>query len=556
MSNYLTEVRLLSVPLENDYKHTLAFLSKAKQSEYFISKTATLNGAPLVQIECSYQRKEKIIRYPACVDDIQHCNYVMYKNKAHSNNWVYAFITKKEYKNDELTEISIETDVMQTYLDDYKIRGSFVEREHVDNDKIGLHTYPEQLETGEFIINSMNKNGSLLVNSLIIATTVDLNNFDDTLVGNGKYKAGAGARYAGIYSGLKYYQVTTDEANKAIKALAETGQSDAIVAIFTCPSLFVKSTQPTDNENAYAEVNPSDSANRVEWVNTLGLEGEKENYKPDNLDGYVPKNNKLFTYPYCYMLMSNNSGASAVYKYELFNNPNDEKLCSFYIYSAITPSFSICITPRHYNNVDINNLEQLPLGKFPVCAWTTDVYTNWLTQNAVNIPLSIGTALVTTGLATAGALLSPATGGLSAMATVGAISAGVSGATSIASTLGEMYQHSLQPPQAEGNINSGDVTFATGNLTFTAYHMTIKKEYARIIDEYFNMYGYKVCRVTVPLVYHRENYWYTKTREVNIDGNIPAEDMEKIKSIYNNGVTFWKNPENIGNYLISNNIVE
>ena len=206
MSDYISEVRLLHVPLENDYKHTLFFLDRESQTNYFLSKTVK------TQTECYYQRKDNIIKFDACVDDLLVANYVMYKNKAHSNKWYYAFITDMVYRNDAMTEISIETDVMQTWLRDYDytIKPSFIEREHVASDIIGEHTFPEQLETGDYIVNDANKNGSLLANSLIMATTVDLNDYDDALIGAGKYKAVAGARYAGIYSGLKYYQVITN----------------------------------------------------------------------------------------------------------------------------------------------------------------------------------------------------------------------------------------------------------------------------------------------------------------------------------------------------------
>lgn len=547
MSNRMTGLRLLAVPLENDYLHTLHFNSKESQASYFISKTVKADE------DYAYQRKDKVIRYPAEMDTIIHCNYVMYRNENFSSKWYYAFITKMEYVNDNMTYIHIETDVIQTWLFDYTLKPSFVEREHVENDTIGLHTVPEQLETGDYVINKKNKNASLLANTLIMAVTVDLNDYDDALIGSGKYAPAGGDFYNGIYSGLKFYKVTKNEANRAIKALAGTGQSDAIVAIFTCPSLFVNATYPEGNENGYAEVDSTMNATRKDWVNTLGVE-DSENYKPTDIDGYVPKNNKLFTYPYCYMLMSNNSGGTAVYKYELFNNPENNNHCAFYIYASITPSFSITISPRYYNNVDINSLERLNLGKFPVCAWASDVYTNWLTQNGINIPLSIGSALVSAGIGVGGALLAPATGGLSAVAALGAGSALAGGVTGIAGTLAEKYKHSLQPPQIEGNVNSGDVTFSSGTLTFTAYQMTIKREYAYIIDSYFNMFGYQVNEVKVPLSNHRENYWYTKCNGVNIDAHIPLEDLQKIKDCYNRGITFWKNPSNIKNYNVSNSI--
>ena len=153
MARNITEVHLLNVPLENDYKHTLYFSSLTAQTNYFLGrKVANVD----VGSDFSYQRKDQIIRYPKDYDKLVGCNYVMYKNASYSNKWYYAFITKMEYINDGMTAITIETDVIQTWMFDYTVKKSFVEREHCKEDKIGLHTVPEQLETGDYIINKKN----------------------------------------------------------------------------------------------------------------------------------------------------------------------------------------------------------------------------------------------------------------------------------------------------------------------------------------------------------------------------------------------------------------
>jgi hypothetical protein len=85
--------------------------------------------------------------------------------------------------------------------------------------------------------------------------------------------------------------------------------------------------------------------------------------------------------------------------------------------------------------------------------------------------------------------------------------------------------------------------------------MTIKAEYARAIDEFFDMYGYKCHRVKVPEKAHRAAYWYTKTIDANIEGDIPQEDLQAIKDCYNRGITFWKNASNFRDYSVANGIV-
>lgn len=85
--------------------------------------------------------------------------------------------------------------------------------------------------------------------------------------------------------------------------------------------------------------------------------------------------------------------------------------------------------------------------------------------------------------------------------------------------------------------------------------MSIRYEYAKRIDDYFSMFGYKVNSIKVPETHSRENWNYIQTIDVNIDGAIPSDDMRKLKSIYNNGVTLWHKPNNFCHYEMSNEIV-
>ena len=67
----ITEVRLLHVPLENDYLHTLYFANKSAQESYF----AGLENSKKTYF--SYQRKDNFIRYPAQYDSLLKYNYVL-----------------------------------------------------------------------------------------------------------------------------------------------------------------------------------------------------------------------------------------------------------------------------------------------------------------------------------------------------------------------------------------------------------------------------------------------------------------------------------------------
>ena len=125
----------------------------------------------------------------------------------------------------------------------------------------------------------------------------------------------------------------------------------------------------------------------------------------------------------------------------------------------------------------------------------------------------------------------------------------------IGNTVKEYYKHSFTPPQAQGNTNSGDVTYSAGKMTIQYFKMNVRKEYAEIIDNYFSTYGYKVNVVKLPNVTGRTNWNFVKTIDCNLEGNIPQADIDELKKMFNNGVTFWHNATYFLDYSQSNTIV-
>ena len=144
-----TNVKLLQVPINLDNKNQITFSNSTEQFNYF-------NSLPKLETSnFSFQRKDNIIRWPGHVDNLMYYNYCMYQNENYGTKWFYAFITKMEYVNDNMTYIYIKTDVFQTWQFNLNYKKMFVEREHVNDDAIGLHTVPENLETGDYIIDEI-----------------------------------------------------------------------------------------------------------------------------------------------------------------------------------------------------------------------------------------------------------------------------------------------------------------------------------------------------------------------------------------------------------------
>lgn len=522
-----TNLRLIKLPIELDSKNQLTFGSITTQTNYFLS----LNHLEVDNF--TYQRRDNVIRYPEHIDNIIMFNYVMYRNDNYTNKWFYAFITNMRYINDNMTEIEIKTDVFQTWQFNLEYKQSFVEREHVTDDTIGLHTIPEGLETGDYISNSVNNYGPLTDKCIVVASTVDLDN--DSLPNI------EGGYYDGIYSGVKYFAYgTASVANANIRKCASAGKAEAIKSVFMAPINWID----TGTVGTAHGILNADTPQSHKWSDNFFGSSSTVIKKPVAVNGYTPRNNKLFCYPYNYLLLTNNQGASAIYNYEYFSHPTDDTLCDFEIDLAITPGCSIRAIPLHYKNISKNNNEGLNLGKLPICSWDTDVYTNWLTQNGVSVALGVAGGITQIGLGVASAAT-----GVGALAGVGAIASGIG---SIAGTMGNVYEHSIEPEQAEGNINSGDITYSLGFMTFSGYKMSIKQENAKVIDKFFDMFGYKVTDVKIPNINNRPNWNYVKLIDANIHGFIPTNDLEIIKNMFNSGITLWHNPATFLDYTQNN----
>ena len=539
-----TDLYLLKVPLEIDEVNQLTFASKQAQYNYFYSLPK------LTVDEYTYQRKDGTIRFSANFDDIVNYNYVMYRNTEYSDKWFYAYITDIQYLNDSVSAVSIKTDVWQTWQFDLTFKPVFVEREHVNDDTIGLHTIPENIETGEYVVNGAVVNSDLNPSSTENNATwicFQVSDFPDE---NGALDPGLGSDvlgrlYGGVYSGLTYLMVLTPTmANRLIKCYDLADKADAIVSIFQVPYGAINQehisinnhTNPTAGTITIATIT-GDTLDPIN-IDNITLT------KPTSVDGYTPINKKVLTYPYSYFYASNNAGTETDFHWEDFSSDP-----SFKIDGVISQGMSIKAYPTNYKrttNIGGYNFG-LTGGKLPTCAWNSDFYVNWCTQNAVNIPLSIGSSLISGGLGLAGSLMS---GNL-----LGAFSSGASTLNQIGGLLDRTYQAKITPDQAKGNANCGDVNIAEKRFGFTFYPMSIKAEYARCCDNFFSQFGYKVNRVKIPNITGRRNWNYVKTVGCYIEADIPQADLNEIKALFDKGVTFWHNPATFADYSQNNDII-
>lgn len=80
---------------------------------------------------------------------------------------------------------------------------------------------------------------------------------------------------------------------------------------------------------------------------------------------------------------------------------------------------------------------------------------------------------------------------------------------------------------------------------------TIQPYYVEKLTNYFKMYGYKVNKLEIPEFHTRQNWNYIKMAEPIVEGNIPMNDLLKIRDIFIKGITLWHG-DYIGNYSLNN----
>lgn len=499
-----TDIRLIQVPLEIDNENQLTFPTPQLQEDYFLS-------LPYLEVDkCSYQRKDNYINFPAHIDDILTYNYVMYKNENYTDKYFYGFITDMKYVNDNVTQVYIKTDVFQTWQFDIIYKKMFIEREHVNDDTIGLHTVPENLEHGPYKCDKKTYYRDLDEFVYVIRVSKYINGTVPLITNFGGVISAGGA----------YVCKTANQVANIIQSYPEKARADAILNVYMVPSKII--AQNEEDLQYHGQSKPIYLRTSIN--------------KPSSLDNYTPTNNKLLTFPYCYLTLSNNSGSSNNLRYELFNTPT----CNFTIKGVPSVGASIKCLPTNYKLASELEEEGIMMGKYPTLSWSGDEYINWLTQNSVNIGLGITSNLIS------------AVGGVASANPVIAGTALINSGMSIANTLAQIYEHSLTPNSAKGNINGGDINTCSQTNGFFFYQMNITSEYAKIIDNFFSMYGYKINDLKVPNITGRPNWNYVKTINANLIGNIPQADLQELKNMLNNGVTFWHNPSTFLDYSQTN----
>lgn len=438
-------------------------------------------------------RINNIIRLPFGADFMYNCNYVMFKNANFSQKWFFAFIKKVDYVNTNSCDILIELDVMQTWKFDVQINQCYVEREHTNDDTRGVNLQVEDVDLGAYRQRQFIRTETMNKYAVVLATSYLLPSLDYKVI-------------SGVYQGVTFLMYDIDSGsdiealNEVIKKLTEENKADSIVSIFMMPWEYVtNSSEPI-----------------IKDFSVL---------KRDTVGDYTPRNNKLLCYPYNFLNVFTPNGANMLLRYEFFSDTN----CRFKLKGAMTCSPQILLQPVNYQNQANAIEESMTLTDFPQCSYAIDSFKAYLAQNSVSSLIKVG-------------------------GSVGAIASGnfVSGSLGLASSLNDVVVASMRPPLIKG-VQQTDVYTGTRAQDFYFCNNYVDREHAESIDSYFDTYGYSTNKVKIPNIEGRPSWNYVKTRNSKVTGLVPAEDLTKIRNIFNTGITFWHG-DYVGDYSRNNRI--
>lgn len=526
-----------NIKIDKDYKNVLNY-SESNMLDLVLNQNHLVNQDTTYQFINVNNKIRVNFTYQECLQ----ANYIAFQNPNYSNKWFFGWIENVEFKSNNCCEITYIVDAWSTWFSYWEQKPCYVIREHVSNDTIGLHTIPENLELGDYVLNARKEDFKPeLSNYAICMAVTELP--DESVPEYSNHR-----NYNGIFGGL-YYLGFSDAANceTAIKIYDSQMKADAINSIFMIPKNMASYSGGTTHEWTVAAVGTC-SVKYLKAVSNADTIGNITTEFPSKIgNNYVPKNRKLFTYPYCYFNLTNNSGITESFRYEDFDydEVTQQRAIGFWVDASITPGMSIKAIPLFYKNENINYNYGVMGGKLPVCSYQSDVYLNWLRQNGLNSVFNVIGGVISTA------------GGVG----TGNIGATVGGLSSTYNALHQITLADMTPNQAKGNTNAGDVNFSDESCgLFTIYKMSIKDEYAKVIDDYFTRYGYRINEVKMANITGRNIFNYIEIGSGESIGysngsiSIPSEYMEIINKACQNGVTIWHNHNNIGNYLLNNTI--
>jgi hypothetical protein len=143
-----------------------------------------------------------------------------------------------------------------------------------------------------------------------------------------------------------------------------------------------------------------------------------------------------------------------------------------------------------------------------------------------------------------------------ALATLGTNMWGIQAGVGLGLEIINSLNYSMkQPNLAHGDTSSPYLAPQFKRIKYSIYQYILKPEYLEIIDNYFTRFGYQLNKTGIPNIHTRRIFTYVKTLGCDIEAHCPENDAEEICSIFDKGITFWADPNVVGDFSVSNPVI-
>lgn len=574
---------IAGIPWFNDYESTRWFDNHSDQRAFFdkqdtvhTMKTATFlkpDGQPRVAIDKN-------------IDHLQGVNYMMFQNDTTTNKWFYAFVTYLEYENRQTTWAYFEIDVMQTYMFDMDIKPSFVAREHqklwTKNDNPVRHTMDEGLDYGSSYENVYAQHilPDYEIKWMVIVATGQLHK-----------DGGIEPVQIGIPQPLTYYLVPftyyeddvftfmmegKDEDDpvsppaKVMKDLYEGEEAqDGIVSIYVTESIGVDYDIKGGKDSPITIVFPENSKGTVVKVSDTymiyvekvpAFTSTKKKVLSNKYSKFKDvKESKLLMYPYTVTVIDDFKGN----RMEVRNEDINGMELALRLKGSIGLSNKISWGIDNYNRMDdagyndkVVSNETSIINQNPTdVPIVNDMLSAFLQGNRNSLEQQKSNAVTSGLLQTAGGVAQGVTGGPIGMAMGASTVAGA-----VTNTRQQMHDMNAkiedidnQPPSLSKMGSNTAYDYGNQYHGVWVIQKQIKDDAISRLEDFFHMYGYKSNRLKDPNLTTRKHFNYIETRSAIIQGKIANDDLNQIKTIFNNGVTLW-HTDDVGNYKLDNEV--
>lgn len=583
-------LQLLNVnELNNTFEHSIDFPDLATQTKYFEDRVNTSIALP--EDDYVYIRENRTIEVDKNKQELLGVNYLRFNN---GNKWWYAFITSKTYINESVTSLEFEIDPIQTFMFDYEIRECYVSREHQDRfnlDKTpkfnlkleNLEMGSDYIKTGEININDSPLDDVRVSACLVVATK--------PIETGGTLLNGTQGPTNALPDPLKYYIIpiinrpsqafkvgtsnglTASALNGDIAGRDDYGSDNLknqltkyanIISMSILPYFPFEYTLTKDENNIYT-FNASSLAKVTCWYRPVGLLDQSADQRvifalsSDTLKDFlqyidikamlniptpsftnktardIKYETKLYTHPYQYVTLDDDQIEPLVLKPQYFGNLNTRVRFNQAI--GVNPIVKYYVDDYKGDTGNDTTLINNTLNDLTVAS---SKLADYLAQNKASattgLATSIGIDLVASFARTA---IGKSTGNPFA------ISNAISDIQGIAHRINN--ENSKRQDLAQGSLNfkaKGNNIYAYvqqygKNTGVKVRKYSISENFMRFVYNYFYHFGYATNDFKIPDVKSRYYFNYIQIPDVNIKSKIDNEYIQKLKSIYAQGITFW-----------------